>query len=94
MTAEMALRYCPSCDNRGLIQVAYRSGESSDVAICDCHAGRIWQARGEAAIRERFKLQPDQQVAWLEDFEAETATPAASDAFVAAGQTPKKRAKL
>lgn len=47
----------------------YKSGESDDIAVCDCRAGLWYRQAGVAAVRRRLKLTDDStRVAWREDF--------------------------
>lgn len=62
---------CTRCGNRGLIAVRYESGEAPDVAICDCVTGQKFRAVGEAVVRHRLHLGPENRVAYVEDFAGE-----------------------
>jgi hypothetical protein len=60
---------CPCCGDRGLIRIAYRSGEAADLAICHCPAGQFFRDTGEAVARAAVRgLELEARVAYLEDF--------------------------
>lgn len=80
---------CPKCADKGLIRVAYESGEPFDVAICTCRHGRVWRQGGEALVRQRMNLTAEHQVSYLEHVEDEPAAPTAEPDFIAAGRTRK-----
>lgn len=83
---------CPLCQDKGLIRVAYESGEPFDLAICDCRKGRIYRAMGEAVIRDRLDLHdPQHQIADRERFEGESVQAPQTD-YLTVGKT--KKAKL
>lgn len=82
---------CPHCQDKGLIRVAYESGEPFDLAICDCRKGRIYRAMGEAVIRDRMQVGPEHQIADRERFEGESVQAPATD-YLTVGKT--KKAKL
>jgi hypothetical protein len=60
---------CERCGGRGLLRVAYESGEPFDIAVCTCGVGGIYRKNGPALIRARLALSPDHEVVYLEDVE-------------------------
>jgi hypothetical protein len=89
---------CPHCADRGLVWVHYREadpllGQASDLVMCDCRAGQWYRRAGEAFVREKYRLGPDQQVSDRECVEGETpsATVTVGSDFVAAGKTQKAK---
>lgn len=70
MEAQQATGSCERCHDRGVVRIAYRSGEPHDIGICSCAAGRAFSAPwGEALVRARLGLSDEHRVAYLEDFE-------------------------
>lgn len=63
---------CTRCGDKGLIRIDYRSGEVSDLAICDCAAGQIFRTTGEDVARANVAGLPRAaRVAYIEDFDDE-----------------------
>jgi len=60
---------CAVCGDRGLLRVAYQSGEPLDIAVCACLAGRFYRTAGPVLVRARLAVGPEHQVAYLEDFD-------------------------
>jgi hypothetical protein len=60
---------CRCCGGRGLLRVAYESGEPFDIAVCRCDAGGFYRSTGPMVVRAQLALGGDHQVAFLEDFE-------------------------
>lgn len=82
---------CAFCGGKGLIRVAYESGEPFDVAICDCRSGHPFRVAGESLVRARLSLGPEHQVAYRELFDGESASKPPVESFVAAGKTRKAK---
>lgn len=62
---------CTYCGDRGLIRVAYHTGEPFDVAICDCRIGQPYRMGGEALVRARLALDATHRVSTRDAFDDE-----------------------
>ena len=60
---------CPHCEGKGLVRVAYQSGEVYDLGVCWCQAGQTWARFGEAVIRQRMQVPAEVRIAELAAFE-------------------------
>lgn len=84
---------CAACQDRGLLRIAYATGEPFDVAICRCRVGQAYRTGGVACVRARLDLSAEHRIAYLEDFDDEPIGAAPSRSFLEAGRVGP-RAKL
>jgi hypothetical protein len=66
-----ARSHCQHCRGRGLIKIAYESGEPFDVAICGCLTGLFYRKTGVDFVRLQLNLTAKTHIAYLEDFESD-----------------------
>ena len=83
---------CSHCFGRGLIRVAYKSGQPFDLALCVCGTGLNLRKASDEFIRQHFGVSDAvHRIGLLEDFSDDTVwTPD----FTEAGRKPVPRPKL
>lgn len=93
---------CAKCADKGLIRVAYQSGEPFDLALCSCRFGRFFRDIPDRILRtwlagpNQPPLPEAHQIGLMEDFEdgAAVAPPIEPPDYTRATKQVMKRAKL
>ena len=84
---------CAMCAGRGLVRIAYRSGEPFDIAICKCWQGHVFRAGGPELVRAHLGLSAETRVELWEEFEEEPPALAPVD-LAKVGRKQQKRPRL